>query len=279
MAEQPSTLVRRIHNRAKIRRRRPRPPTTDQTASAYAVRLEAQLNPLLKLVEQLVLPLTAPDIRQDAASFETIAKTFAKFRVAFFLRMLAGVELDAWRAARSVDGPNHDEFKRLLGVDVFKHEPWLRPMAGDWVAQNVGLVRSVAENSLGELEQVIYRMVRGGESIKDIREEIRERFNVSVSRAKLIARDQVNKFNGQLTEERQTRLGIKQYIWRTSEDQRVRGVTKPGTQGPNHVRLNGKVFNWANPPVTNRSKGERNHPGGDIQCRCWAEPIMDDVLA
>lgn len=281
MSEAPSILVRRIRNKAKIRRRRPRPPTTDRVASLFASKLEQHLKPLLGLVEKMVLPLTAPDpeVRQDAASFETLIKRFGLFRIAYMQRLLTGVELDAWRAARAVNVQNDDEFRRLLGVDVFKSEPWLRPLISDWVTQNVSLVRSVGEKALGDLEQTILSMVRDGASINDIREEIRAKFNLSVSRAKLIARDQVNKFNGQLTEERQTRLGVKEYIWRTSEDVRVRGVANPSTQGANHVRLNGKVFSWDKPPVTNRNKGERNHPGGDIQCRCWAEPIMDEILA
>ena len=279
MVEQPSVLFRRIRNKSKIKRRRLRPPTVDAVGSTYATRLGQQLAPLLELVEAHVLPLTAPDTRQDAASFETLIKTFGNFRVALFQRMLAGAELDAWRASKGVNTQNKAEYNRLLGVDVFKNEPWLRPLVSDWVAENVSLVRNMGENALSDLERTILSMVRDGESIKDIREEIRERFSVSTSRAKLIARDQVNKLNGRLTEERQTRLGVTQYVWRTSEDQRVRGVQNANTRGPNHVRLNGHTFDWSNPPITNRNKGERNHPGGDIQCRCWAEPVMDEILA
>ena len=266
MVEQPSVLFRRIRNKSKIKRRRLRPPTVDAVGSTYATRLGQQLAPLLELVEAHVLPLTAPDTRQDAASFETLIKTFGNFRVALFQRMLAGAELDAWRASKGVNTQNKAEYNRLLGVDVFKNEPWLRPLVSDWVAENVSLVRNMGENALSDLERTILSMVRDGESIKDIREEIRERFSVSTSRAKLIARDQVNKLNGRLTEERQTRLGVTQYVWRTSEDQRVRGVQNSNTRGPNHVRLNGHTFDWSNPPITNRNKGERNHPGGDIQC-------------
>ncbi len=281
MAEQPSALFRRLRNKSKIRGRTPRPPTVDQVASAYVTRLGERLAPLLGLVEQHVLPLTAPTPvqREDAASFKTLTETFGHFRVSLFQSMLRGAELDAWKATKGVNNQNNAEFNRLLGVDVFKGEKWLKPLMEDWVSQNVSLVRSVGEKALGDLEQTVLEMVRDGKGIVEIRKQIRERFEVSVSRAKLIARDQVNKLNGQLTKERQTRLGVTEYVWRTSEDQRVRGVKKPSTTGSNHVRLNGKVFDWSKAPITNRNTGERNHPGGDIQCRCWAEPVMDKILA
>lgn len=46
------------------------------------------------------------------------------------------------------------------------------------------------------------------------------------------------------------------YIWHTQGDGKVR---------PSHAANNGKIFAWANPPVT-------RHPGEEINCRCWAEP-------
>lgn len=261
--------VTRLSNKAQLRRRRSKPPSTDQAGSAFAAGLERLLAPLLTLVRKHVLPLTDPDFKEDAAGFETITKEFGNFRVALFERLLSGSALDAWRAARKVSDQNKGEFQRLLSVDVFGTEPWLRPLAEDWVAENVSRVRGMGEAALADMEQTILRMVRGGASKVDIQKQIEERFAVGVNRAKLIARDQVSKFNGQLTKERQTRLGIIKYRWRTSEDIRVR---------EEHRRLNGKIFFWAKPPITNK-RGEHNHPGGDVGCRCWAEPIMDDILS
>jgi len=39
-----------------------------------------------------------------------------------------------------------------------------------------------------------------------------------------------------------------------------------------HLRLNGQVFCWDDPPVVNQRTGERGHPGMDGACRCYAEP-------
>jgi SPP1 gp7 family putative phage head morphogenesis protein len=254
--------------------RKPKPPALDAPASAYAVVLSQLLAPVLTAVEHQVLPLTAPSApRHDAADFETLSAVFGRLRVGIMQRLLHGANFGAQRTANNVAGRNSQELKRVLRVDPFASEPWLKPLTDDWIAQNVGLVRSVAESALGDLEQVIYRMVREGRSIKDIRTEVRDTFNISKNRAKLIARDQVNKFNGQLTETRQTHLGVVEYIWHDSEDQRVR---------PDHARLDNKKFKWKSPPITvtsGKRAGERNHPGGDIQCRCWAEPVLEGLLA
>jgi SPP1 gp7 family putative phage head morphogenesis protein len=79
------------------------------------------------------------------------------------------------------------------------------------------------------------------------------------ARAKLIARDQISKYNGQLNQTRQTALGLSKYRWQTSGDERVRDT---------HKALNGKIFSWDNPPSV-------GHPGDEINCRCVALPIFD----
>lgn len=110
---------------------------------------------------------------------------------------------------------------------------------------------------------------------RSLLEEIIELSGIAYERAKVIARDQTNKFTSVLAEARQTDLGIEEYIWRTAEDQRVVGnpsgkypkVYDPMMHG-NHFARNGKIFRWDSPP-------EDGHPGWAIQCRCYAEPILD----
>ena len=46
------------------------------------------------------------------------------------------------------------------------------------------------------------------------------------------------------------------YIWRTRQDDKVRGK---------HAEREGKIFNKHIPP-------EGGNPGEDYNCRCWAEP-------
>lgn len=152
--------------------------------------------------------------------------------------------------------------KTTLQLDLFRSEPWLKDQIDIFVEQNVGLIKTVDERYFGEVQEAVFRGARTGSSVKEIADEIRQRGEVSQSRAELIARDQINKFNGNLSEIRQRDLGVTRYIWRTSLDERVRAE---------HVKLEGKEFDWSKPP----SEG---HPGEAINCRCYAEPILTDIL-
>ena len=54
------------------------------------------------------------------------------------------------------------------------------------------------------------------------------------------------------------------YIWRVPPEYASR-------TRPDHLRLNGRLFNWDDPPVHDSRTGERAHPGMDGRCRCYAE--------
>ncbi|MFN9900791.1 MAG: phage minor head protein, partial [bacterium] len=79
-------------------------------------------------------------------------------------------------------------------------------------------------------------------------EEIQKVSNNSLRKAQLIARDQTAKANAVLTQVRQQRLGIQEYIWQTCQDERVR---------PTHASKHGKIFRWDSPPP------DTGHPGHD----------------
>ena len=74
-----------------------------------------------------------------------------------------------------------------------------------------------------------------------------------------IARDQTTKAIGQFTELRQKQIGVEEYRWSSSTDNRVR---------PTHQLNEGKTFSWDDPPAAT------GHPGWDIQCRCVAVAII-----
>lgn len=156
----------------------------------------------------------------------------------------------------------------MLGIDIAAEVPGLAGMLESWAVDNVGLIKSISQRYFQEIEGMVLRSFNAGTRAEDLSVQIRARYGVSESRANLIARDQISKLQGDLTRQRQTALGIEKYRWRTSRDERVRAF---------HRKLNGKVFSWDNPPKTNK-KGDRNHPGGDYQCRCTADPEIADLL-
>lgn len=98
------------------------------------------------------------------------------------------------------------------------------------------------------------------------------------NRARLIARDQVGKLNGELQQQRQADLGIERYIWRTVGDNAVR---------PSHAAMDGETCRWDDPTVylsgsrwANRSSigGVEEHPGQDYQCRCSADADFSEIV-
>jgi len=153
-------------------------------------------------------------------------------------------------------------FKTALSVDPFSREAWLKSQIDNFVEQNVALIKSVDDRYFNEIQEVVFRGARQGLTAKDIAKNIAARSGVSKRRAELIARDQVNKFNGQLNQLRQQEVGVTRYRWRTSLDERVRS---------SHQDREGKIFSWDKPP----SDG---NPGEPINCRCYAEPIIEDLL-
>ncbi len=69
-------------------------------------------------------------------------------------------------------------------------------------------------------------------------------------------------FAGLINELRQRGLGIRQYIWRSRDDGKVRSA---------HAAHDDQVFSWDNPP-------EDGHPGQAFNCRCFAEPLSPGPL-
>lgn len=162
----------------------------------------------------------------------------------------------------NISAPSEIRARFGVGVDVFRSEPWLSPLQDNWIAENVRLIKTIPDRYFGEVEGIIRRGTTQGLSSKEMIKEISVRYDVSKNRAKIIARDQTSKANAALAERRQADLGVEQYVWESSDDERVR---------PTHKKADGKTFNWDDPPSYTEG-----HPGHAIMCRCWARAVFDD---
>jgi SPP1 gp7 family putative phage head morphogenesis protein len=149
----------------------------------------------------------------------------------------------------------------LLGVDVFRSEPFLKPLMDGWVKENSALIKSLPTKLHPDMEGIIRRGVVNGASVKQLSDEIKKKYQVTEYRAKLIAQDQINKANADLTRYRLQSVGVKQFEWDTVGDSRVR---------PEHSALSGKVFSWDKPHPT------EGLPGSRPRCRCRASALWPD---
>lgn len=182
---------------------------------------------------------------------------------------------EAARVAYGVAKESAKQFKKKYGI-VVRDDPKLAKAIDEFRTKNVRLIRSIKTQYLDEVSELIENAHAGTIRVESLREEIAQRFSVSQSRASLIARDQILKLNANLTQFRQRDAGIEEYVWITSNDERVRG--NPAGKYPNatdnHFILNGRTFSWDDPPVVDSRTGRKCHPGEDYQCRCIAKPVL-----
>lgn len=160
----------------------------------------------------------------------------------------------------------HKMLKKAYGVDIFTAENGLSDKLKLFELQNINLIKSIPTQLHEKLRYKFVEAVQKGKRWETLVDEVQELGQVTRNRARLIARDQIGKLNGQLTQIRQEEIGVKQYIWRTSLDERVRKL---------HVHREGEIFDWANPP-------DDGHPGEPIRCRCYAEavlPTLDELVS
>jgi len=255
-------------------------------------RYEASIKLLLKTAKQLVRKYVEPLLESIAQSIEvrvdaeadTIKTALGKVRTSYDKEIIGrDYEKTATDSALRVNLTNFSNhavmMKAVVGVDPVKFEPWLDDEINLFVQNNVSLIKTLPSDTFADIEQMLYRDSRRGLSPIELKKQIKLLFDATDKRAVLIARDQVNKFNGSLTQLRQTKAGITHYIWQTSQDGRVRTLSNSGGYS-DHGALNGKVIAWNNPPVTvfkGKRSGEKNHASMDINCRCQSIPVLPNT--
>lgn len=152
--------------------------------------------------------------------------------------------------------------ERSYGVDVsgLVSEENLEDILQAAIEENVSLIKSIPNEYYDKVEQALFRHLASGGDRQSLRETIGNLGDLTESRIKLIARDQNSKLNSRLNKARQEALGVEEYVWVTSRDERVR---------QSHRDNNGKTFRWDDP------NPDTGHPGEDIQCRCIAQPVLN----
>jgi SPP1 gp7 family putative phage head morphogenesis protein len=170
-------------------------------------------------------------------------------------------------------------FASTLGVDLVADNPAIDKAIRGFIIQNTDFITNVNQEFLRETQRVITTGFRQGLRAEEISKQLIgtgkfqgqvSRFKKAKTRANLIARDQISKLNGKLNEERQKAVGINKFVWVTALDERVR---------TDH-RLDGEIFNW-NSPISKNGRVKPNgglNPGEDINCRCYADPVFEDLL-
>jgi SPP1 gp7 family putative phage head morphogenesis protein len=133
------------------------------------------------------------------------------------------------------------------------------------IAENVGLIKSIASEHLTDVQGILMRSVSRGGDLGQMSKELQKRYGLTKKRAALIARDQNSKVNSVIVRVRQQEAGITTAIWMHS--------TAGKHPRPTHVANNGKPYaiaeGWYDP-----AEGKKIWPGEAINCRCFSRAVI-----
>lgn len=250
----------------------------------HPVRIEQQYAKILRgVIDSLNAELKdriAAEIKSEVAAREDGLRTDDLSSVLRAIRSLATSYIPGLSFVRNIgdsirsaiDGNWQKAINQAIGVNVALPGTDMSANIDSWAEENTALITNLTQSYLTKVTTAVNQGYRDGLSWRSISQNIQAETGVAKRRADLIARDQVATMNMQVTRQRADDLEIKQFKWRTMEDQRVRGNPsgKYPKANPSHFARNGKVYNWSD------GAGPRDtFPGQAINCRCYAENIVE----
>lgn len=133
------------------------------------------------------------------------------------------------------------------------------------IAEQVGLIKSIASEHMTEVQGLVMRSVQTGRDLGQLAKDLEHRYHITKRRAATIARDQNNKATASMTRVRQQALGITEAVWVHSG-----GGKHPR---PTHLQMNGKRYEVAKGMYDPAVK-EFIRPGELINCRCVSKSVI-----
>jgi uncharacterized protein with gpF-like domain len=176
-----------------------------------------------------------------------------------------------------------------LGMVYDPAEPWMQEALSEWTDTNTRLVKSLSGEYLTRMETLAIEALQTGKRPEALLVDILKlNQNLTVSRARLIAQDQLAKLVSTIQEKRSVAMGMDTYTWATAADERVRGNPRGRYPNavPSHYLANGKVGVYGKPDIwlvngreVGRGMSEPSGPGGmAIRCRCVNLARWEDLL-
>jgi len=265
-------------------RKRPKGTKPDVAAGiSYNVELQRLVRAVTRDINANLMPTVrnlAPEYQRDSALVmdswvDVLTGALRALRIRWSSPQFQALANDvARRFVTSANNSNRRRTERDMGIDIFSDSTTITNYVQASIADNVRLIQSIPEQYLTQVESIVMTNVRGGGRPSSIAKSLQQQFGVTERRAKMIARDQTAKVNGQLNAKRQQDVGFPYFEWVDSSDERVRDRHAYLSE---HVTQYGKgVYRWDNPPLSD--KGVPIIPGEDFQCRCIAIPISQEEV-
>lgn len=194
-------------------------------------------------------------------------------------RMVTGLAITgakSWREAARAS---------MRGAEIYRalQEEMQGPVGArifELVQHSAALIKSVPQTVAERVTRFVSEQQQKGLRASTIAKQLRvELPELSTGRIRLIARTETSKASTALTQARSEDLDLDWYVWRSSEDQRVR---------PSHRMMDargGCLVRWNDPASPERLLGIKStlghyHAGDCPNCRCYPEPLlrMDQVM-
>jgi len=134
------------------------------------------------------------------------------------------------------------------------------------IAENVGLIKSIASTYLDQVQGAVMRSIASGNGLQDLTPAIEKYDGMTHRRAHNIALDQTRKAYNNVARDKMQALGVEEYIWNHSG-----GSNHPREE---HIEMDGETFRFDDPPEISPD-GERGIPGQAPNCRCTMTPVFN----
>ena len=200
-------------------------------------------------------PAFLPTISDILRRYADALTEWAEATASRMLAEVSGQDAKAWMDMS-------EEMGKALR-DEIRNAPTGEVMRG-LLAEQVTLIKSLPLDAAQRVHELTLKGIEDGTRASEIAKEIMRSGQVSVSRARLIARTEVSRTASTLTQARAEHVGSTGYIWRTSGDSDVRH---------SHAKMNGKFVPWDQPPTLD---GMTGHAGCLPNCRCYPEPVIPE---
>lgn len=174
-----------------------------------------------------------------------------------------------------VDKEFHQNLKHLTIAPQLTKSQRIR-IATEWQNNMKLQVTGWTQKEIVKLRKDIRESVYAGNRHEAAIKIIRASHDVSINKAKFLARQETRLLLTKFKQTRYEAAGVHEYEWGISNHP-IQPLGAPYVRGEvrhDHGVLNGKIFRWDNPPVTDHKTGRRNNPGQDYNCRCFATPIV-----
>lgn len=134
------------------------------------------------------------------------------------------------------------------------------------------LIVTIQDGYTKQVNNSVFRLMAvPKQTLKKFQEEfflmLKDNFKKHRNKAINVAMDQTRKCYQWTSATKMMEAGVTKFIWRHTA-----GSVEPRKL---HMKYNGKVFEYANPPIVDEKTGEKGLPATAINCKCYAEPFIE----